>query len=58
MHKLTEKEQEIATTISDYAKTNSHEFVAEVHAELMSGHKISDDVMEIYKKYGGSIPPI
>ena len=55
-HLLTEKEQEIASTISDYAKTNSHEFVAEVHAELMAGNRVSDEIMEIYKKYGGALP--
>lgn len=52
-HLLTDTEKNVATTISDYATTNSHEFVAEVHAEIMKGHTVSQEVMDLYKKYGG-----
>lgn len=54
-HLLTDTEKNIATTISDYATTNSHEFVAEVFADLLNGKTFSDDVMALYKKYGGPI---
>lgn len=54
-HLLTDAEKNVATTISDYATTNSHEFVAEVHAELMKGHTVSQEVMDLYKKYGGML---
>lgn len=55
-HTLSDSEKKVAATISDYATTNSHEFVAEVHAELAAGHTVSSEVMELYKKYGGAIP--
>ena len=55
-HLLSDSEKNIATTVSDYATTNSHEFVAEVHAELIEGHAVSPEVMALYKKYGGVIP--
>lgn len=46
----------IALEVSDYASTSPSEFVAEVFAELMSGNKLSDNVMELYAKYQGVIP--
>ena len=45
-----------AIEVSDYASTSPSEFVAEVFAELMSGNKLSDNVMELYAKYQGVIP--
>ncbi len=45
-----------ALEVSDYASTSPSEFVAEVFAELMSGNKLSDNVMELYAKYKGAIP--
>ena len=52
------KKQEIANTISSYAKHSPLEFVAETHIGLCNGYKFSDDVMELYKSYGGPIPPV
>lgn len=46
----------IALEVSDYASTSPSEFVAEVFAELMSGNKLSDEVMKLYAKYKGVIP--
>ena len=45
-----------ALEVSEYASTSPSEFVAEVFAELMSGNKLSDKVMELYAKYKGVIP--
>ena len=46
-------EQFIASTVSTYAKRSPLEFVAEVYARMMNGHKFSDDVMKLYEKYKG-----
>lgn len=56
-HMLSDAEKNIATTVSDYATTNSREFVAEVFAELIEGRKLPDDVMALYKKYNGPTIP-
>lgn len=45
--------QETARKVSDYAPESPLEFVAEVFAQLMEGKKFPDDVMALYKKYGG-----
>ncbi len=45
--------QQTAGKISWYAQTSIGEFVAEVYAKLVSGVKLPDDVMELYKKYNG-----
>lgn len=45
--------QETAKKVSDYAPESPLEFVAEVFAQLMEGKKFPDDVMALYKKYGG-----
>jgi hypothetical protein len=45
-----------AFEVSEYASTSPSEFVAEVFAELMSGNKLSDNVMELYARYKGVIP--
>lgn len=46
-------EQFIASTVSNYATASPLEFVAEVYARMMNGHKFSDDVMKLYEKYKG-----
>lgn len=45
--------QAIAGKVSNYAKESPLEFVAETFAGLRDGVKFSDDVMALYKKYGG-----
>ena len=45
--------QQTAGKVSWYAQTSIGEFVAEVYAKLVSGVKLPDDVMELYKKYNG-----
>lgn len=45
--------QETAKKVSDYAPESPLEFVADVFAQLMEGKKFPDDVMALYKKYGG-----
>ena len=49
----SEAEKKIAGKVSSYAKEDGAEFVAEVFADLMSGKTYSDDVMQLYAKYGG-----
>lgn len=51
-------EKWIANTISNYAATKPSEFVAEVFAELVAGHPVTDKVMNLYKKYGGHEVPM
>lgn len=45
--------QAIAGRVSNYAKESPLEFVAETFAGLRDGIKFDDDVMSLYKKYGG-----
>ena len=45
----------IACTVSNYASTSPGEFVAEVFAELVSGNKLSDEVLELYQRLGGKM---
>ena len=45
--------QQTAGKVSRYAQTSIGEFVAEVYAKLVSGAKLPDDVMALYKKYNG-----
>ena len=45
--------QNTCSKITPYAKQSPKEFVAEVYSGLISGQKFSDDVMALYKKYGG-----
>ena len=45
--------QKIARSVTKYAKKSPAEFVAEVYAGMCDGIKFSDDVMALYKKYGG-----
>ena len=43
----------IARTVSDYATTTEAEYIAEVGRKYMEGIPLSEDVMALYKKYGG-----
>ena len=45
--------QNTAGKVSSYAQSGIGEFVAEVYARLVKGHKFDDDVMVLYKKYNG-----
>lgn len=45
--------QYTAGQVSEYAKESPAEFVAETFAGLVSGKNFSDDVMALYRKYGG-----
>lgn len=47
------EEQNIVGKVSDYAKSGIGEFIAETYAKLIKKEKLSDDVMALYKKYGG-----
>jgi len=47
--------QKTANSISKYAQESPLEFVAETYSELIHGQKLSDDVMALYRKYGGPI---
>lgn len=47
------KEIFIARKVSEYAATNSLEFVAEVYANLLSGKTYTKEIMDMYVKYGG-----
>ena len=49
--------QSIAGEVSDYAKNDPLEFVAEVYAKCSKGQTFSDDVMALYKKYCGPALP-
>lgn len=42
-----------ASKVSEYATSGPGEFIAETFADLIEGRKLSDDVMDLYKKYGG-----
>jgi hypothetical protein len=47
-------QQQIASKVSQYAKTNPSEFLAETYAGLKSGIKYDTDVMNLYKIQGGT----
>lgn len=49
------KEQQIAAGISYYATKSPLEFVAETYAEILRGTKISDETMELYKRFKGPV---
>jgi lambda family phage portal protein len=51
--KLTDNETRVASEVSDYAKTNPLEFVAETFAGHLNGKKYSKSVYNLYKSYGG-----
>ena len=48
-----ETHKNTALKVSDYAAESPLEFVAEVYAKCLNGQTFSDDVMALYKKYGG-----
>ena len=50
---FAETEQNTINKVSDYAKNGIGEFIAETYAKLVKGVKLDDDVMALYKKYGG-----
>ena len=50
---FSDAEQKAIGKVSNYAKTGIGEFIAETYAGLVEGKKFSDDVMALYKKYGG-----
>jgi hypothetical protein len=43
----------IAATVSQYAKTNPPEFVAEFRTGVLSGHEYSDEAWDLYESYAG-----
>ena len=45
----------VSGEVSSYATENPAEFIAETFAGLVQGKKFSDDVMALYKKYGGPL---
>jgi len=46
----------IQSNVSMYATTSPTEFVAETYSYLCNGQKFSNEIMDLYKKYGGVIP--
>ena len=55
---MIQENKKLRGGISSYAKHSPLEFVAETHIGLCNGYKFSDDIMELYKSYGGPIPPV
>ena len=47
--------QATARKVSEYEPASPAEFVAETFAGLLDGKTYSDDVMALYKKYGGPV---
>ena len=47
---------EITANVTPYARTTPAEFVADVYSYLCNGVKFSDNIMNLYKKYGGVLP--
>lgn len=47
------EERDVASKVSQYATADPAEFVAETFAYLLDGRKFSNDVLDLYKKYGG-----
>ena len=52
---LFEKSKDIAKKVSNYAVTSPTEFVAECYSKIVDGIKLDDDVLDLYKKFGGVI---
>jgi len=46
----------IASQVSKYATTNAVEFLSETYAGLVYGNKYTDEVMNLYNRYGGLQP--
>ena len=49
--------QRIASYSGSYAMTGIGEFIAETYAYILSGRKLPQEVIELYKKYGGPLFP-
>lgn len=49
------RDHEIAQDVSFYASYDPGEFVAETYSYLVNGTKYADDIMALYKKYGGPL---
>lgn len=49
--------QRIASKVGDYATTGIGEFIAETYAHLLSGRKLPEEVISLYKKYNGPLLP-
>lgn len=49
--------QRIASHVGDYAMTGIGEFIAETYAHLISGRKLPEEVLSLYKKYHGPLLP-
>ena len=50
----TKEKEKIRGEVSEYAKTNGAEFVAEYIAGRISGKKYSQKANRLYKEYGGA----
>lgn len=48
-----QKHSKTAAKVSEYAMSSPAEFVAEIYAKSLSGVKFDEDVLNLYKKYGG-----
>lgn len=49
--------QQLASAVSDYSCSGPREFIAETFAALISGKKLSQDVLNLYKKMNGPFIP-
>ena len=56
-HLYDKQIQAVAGQVSWYSQQGAGEFVADVYSGLISGKKFSDEVMALYKKYGGPSLP-
>ena len=52
-----DKYQQIASDISAYSCSGPGEFIAETFAELVSGKKLNEDVIKLYKELKGPLVP-
>lgn len=53
---LSNGERLTAHRVSTYAAENPSEFVAETHTALIMGESFPDDVMDLYRHLGGTVP--
>lgn len=51
-----DKIQAISGNITKYATTSPAEFVAETYSHLCNGGRFSNEIMDLYKKFGGVVP--
>lgn len=54
--KFNFKSKQIAGKVSDYAKENASEFIAETGTGLLFNQKYNPKVLKMYKDLGGPIP--